>query len=320
VEVLETVEPTAEIIQNCINLKKKGYLIILDDFIFDPKYATLVEIADIIKVDFIHTSKQERKNILQQLNSKKLKFLAEKVETHQEFEEAKELGYCYFQGYFFSKPEIISSQEIPGYKILHLQLLKELYQPEIDFNRLEDIIKKDVSISYKLFKFINSAFFGFSKQISSIKQALVMMGTNEVKKWVTVIALIGMAQDKPEELIVTSLMRAKLCEAVAEIMGLHRQAPELFLTGLFSLIDAMIDRPKDEILKELPIRETIKTALLGNENSYRKILDLIINYEQGKWTEFSEKIRDLMLEESEVPNLFIKSATWTNKIFSTYKN
>jgi EAL and modified HD-GYP domain-containing signal transduction protein len=146
------------------------------------------------------------------------------------------------------------------------------------------------------------------------------MGTNEVKKWVTVIALSGMAQDKPEELIVTSLMRAKLCEAVAETMGLHSQAPELFLTGLFSLIDAMIDRPKDEILKELPIGETIKTALLGNENSYRKILDLIINYEQGKWVEFSESIRDLMLEENEVPNLLITSASWTNQIFSAYKN
>lgn len=312
IEILEDVQVNPEVIDACSKLKKLGYMLVLDDFVFNPDFSPLIEMADIIKVDFLQTPYEDRLELARWFGSKKVTLLAEKVETREVFEEALEMGYSYFQGYFFSKPVILTGQDISVYKMNYLQALSEINRPVPDFSRIEGVIKRDVSLSYKLLKYINSAAYGFRTRISSIKHALVMLGTKEVKKWISLIALRGMLDDKPGEIMTSSIIRAKFGELLAPMIGFGEQSAEIFLMGMFSMIDAIVDRPMSEVVVDLPISDEIKKALLGEENSYRDVYDLILSYEKGDWSEFSRLVGKFRLSEMEVPKLYLDSLEWAN--------
>lgn len=315
VEILEDIEPDDETIEICKNLKKMGYTLVLDDFVTVNQISPLVDIADIIKVDFLKSSVEERKLLVEKIGLDRIKFLAEKVETEADFEEALKMGYSYFQGFFFSKPDIFSGQDLPAYKLNYLRIIREVNQPEIEFNELEEIIKQDIAISYKLLRLINSAAFGLNTKITSIKYALVLLGIKEFVKWVTLIALRGIGEDKPDELIISSLIRAKFAENLAPVMGLKDESPDLFLMGMFSMIDAMLDRPLDEIMTELPISQKIKDALLGIENNYKDIFDLILSFERANWEKLVQHIEAMGLTEREIAPLYFDSLRWVKQIF-----
>lgn len=179
------------IIGTCKKLKQNGYLLVLDDFVFTPEYMPLIELADIIKVDFLATPRKEKWQLIQRLQDYPAKFLAEKVETQEDYRDAIQMGYSYFQGYFFCKPIVISGKNLPEYKINYFHILQEINRHELEFAQIEAIIKKDISLSYKLLKFINSSIFGFRNRISSLRQALTLLGQNELTKWVSLLALKG---------------------------------------------------------------------------------------------------------------------------------
>ncbi len=312
VEVLEDVQINAEIIAACHRLKQNGYMLVLDDFVFTPDYMPLIELADIIKVDFLNTAFEERLELARWFGNKNVSLLAEKVETRAAFEEALEMGYSYFQGYFFSKPVVLSGQDISVYKMNYLQALSEINRSEPDFGKIEGIIKRDVSMAYKLLKYINSAAYGFRKRISSIRHALVMLGIAEVKKWISLIALRGMIDDKPDEIMTSSVIRAKFGELLAPMIGYKEQSAEIFLMGMFSMIDAIVDRPMSEVVSELPISEEIKMALMGERNHYRDVYELILSYEKGDWDELSRFVNRFRLNEIEIPRLYYDSLEWVN--------
>jgi len=312
VEILESVEPDAEVVEACRELKAAGYMIVLDDFVFDERYAPLIELADIIKVDFMTTDSAARKDMVQRCGTTKVQFLAEKVETGAAFQEALDAGYAYFQGYFFSKPMVIAGRDIPGSKLSYLRVLHEVNKPEIEFERLETIIRHDVSLSYKLLRFINSAFFKFSVKVESIKHALLLLGTRELKKWVSVVALSGMGFDKPQELLTVSLIRARFCEMLAPRAGLQERSSDLFMTGLFSVIDALIDQPMHVVLTELPLDNDIKQALLGRDNILRDVFGLVLSYERAAWTATSTYAQKLRVNEGELPEIFFDSVNWAS--------
>jgi c-di-GMP-related signal transduction protein len=317
VEILEDIRPDKEIIEICKKLKRLSYILVLDDFVAIEQITPLIEFADIIKVDFLKTNVDQRKQLIKDVGTDHVKFLAEKVETEEEFSMAAEMGYSYFQGYFFSKPTIYKGRDLPSYKLNYLRIIQEVNQPEISFNQLEAIIKQDLSLSYKLLRLINSAAFGFNTKITSIKYALVLLGIKEFVRWITVIALRGMGDDKPDELIVASLIRAKYAENLAPKLGLYEQASDLFLMGLFSLMDALLDRPIGEILNELPISPAVKGAILGTEkNIFRNVYELVVAYEQGLMTQLDNKNKLLGIEESELARLYINSIHWVNQIFN----
>lgn len=317
VEILEDIKPDKEIIEICKKLKRLSYILVLDDFVAIEQIAPLIEFADIIKVDFLKTTVEQRKQLIKDVGTANVKFLAEKVETEEEFNMAVEMGYSYFQGYFFSKPMIYKGRDLPSYKLNYLRIIQEVNQPEISFNQLEAIIKQDLSLSYKLLRLINSAAFGFNTKITSIKYALVLLGIKEFVRWITLIALRGMGDDKPDELIVASLIRAKYAENLAPKLGLYEQASDLFLMGLFSLMDALLDRPIGEILNELPISSSVKGAILGTEKSIlRDVYELVVAYEQGLMTQLDNKNKLLGIEESELARLYINSIHWVNQIFN----
>jgi len=315
VEILETVEPDPEIISACNKLKQAGYLLAVDDFVYDEKYKPLLNLVDFVKIDFLVTRGDGRKKLLDQYASSGIRFLAEKVENPDEHKEALDLGYSYFQGYFFCKPTIISGKDIPAYKLHYLKILQAIHRPEIDFVKLGEIIKLEISLSFKLLRYINSAYFGLRNKITSITQALTLLGENEVKKWVSLIALANMGEDKPEELIVQAMIRAKFCESLAASAGFLQQADNLFLMGMFSLIDTILSRPLDEILKEIPIADEIKDALLGQRNRLRDVYDFALICEKGDWEKLPEQTAKLGIREARAYQLYLDALKWSYQCF-----
>jgi len=315
VEVLETVELDEEIVAACDKLKQLGYLLVLDDFALKMKFNPLIEMADIIKVDFLETDVEERRSLVKWFGTKKLKFLAEKVETREAFDQALEMGYTYFQGYFFSKPVILSGKDVPGYKVNYIRIMHEINKPDPDIDQIENIFKGDVSFSYKLLRCINSAAFGLRTKVTSIKHALILMGHRELRKWVSLIVLLGLGEDKPQELITISIIRAKFCELLAPGVGLKDRVSDLFLMGLFSMIDAFVSRPMAELLEELPISDDIKDALLGKGGPLEKMYELVLSYEKGDWKKFSLLAADLNLDEESVPAIYFESLEWSREVF-----
>lgn len=315
-EILENVEPDEAVLVACRELKESGYMIALDDFVYEDKYRPFIELADFIKVDFLESDLKRSGELVRQCSDKGIKFLAEKVETKEVFDQALAMGYEYFQGFFFSKPVIVTNRDISPYKLHYLKVLQEIHKPDMDFVQLETIVKKDVSMSYKLLRYINSPFFGTRFQIHSIQQALMLLGEKEIRKWATLIALATMADNKPLELVVHAIIRANICEALAEKAGKPDQAQDLFLMGMFSLIDAIMDRPLDDVLRDMPIASGLKDALLGKANWHRNILDLVLSHEQADWKAFSECCATLGMAEEEFPQIYLEAIKWAQGSFS----
>ncbi|MDF2565469.1 MAG: diguanylate phosphodiesterase [Massilibacillus sp.] len=315
IEILEDIIPDEEIITACKKLKKSGYLIILDDFVFTQSYLPLIELADIIKVDFRNTSPNECRDIIQRLRSYPIRFLAEKVETQEEFQSARHMGYSYFQGYFFCKPLILSGKTLPSYKTNYLRILREINQPELDFKKIEAIIKQDVSLSYKLLKFINSSIFGFKTKISSLQHALTLLGQKEITKWISLIALKGVADDKPSELILNSLIRARFAEKLASIKMSEQRSSDAFLMGMLSHIDVLLDRPLNAILNEISLDEDIKQALIEKEHNQFFVLYMLIKtYESGDWKAYNNYLNELGIDEHAVLKAYRESLIWAHDL------
>jgi EAL and modified HD-GYP domain-containing signal transduction protein len=315
VELLEEIVPDPEVLAACQKLKSAGYLLALDDFVYAENLKPLILISNIIKVDFLQTVGPERQSLLQRFAPLGIKFLAEKVETQEEYQSAFSMGYDYFQGYFFSKPLILQGKDIPGFKLNYLRILQEINRPELDFEQIEGIIKRDVALSYKLLRYINSPFFGWRREISSIKHALALLGDRNFKKWASLMALSSMGQDKPAELVINAMVRAKLCEAIAPKVDLKHREQDLFLLGMFSLLDALVDRPLTEILAEIPIAEDVKRTLLGERGGpFADVYQTVIAYEKGDWENFSKGTALLKLDENEIPKLYIEALDWANSI------
>lgn len=312
IELLETIQPEPEVISVCRKLKDNGYILALDDFQYVPDYQPLIDLADIIKVDFLLTKGHERKEVIRRSGDKRIKYLAEKIESYDEYKEAVALGYTYFQGFFFCRPLIVSGKDVPSYKLNLFQALQELNQSYMDVQKIESIIMRDVSLTYKLLRFINSAAFGIPGEIRSIRQALLLLGVVEVKKWMSLIVLSQIGSDSPEELLTNSIVRAKFCETIADQTRLKYRKYDFFLMGLFSYIDIFLNRPMVEILAELPIAADIKDALLGVPNELRQVLDLIIMYEQGKWESVTEISDKLAIGPGKILPDYLNAIKWVN--------
>ncbi|AWI03267.1 EAL and HDOD domain-containing protein [Clostridium drakei] len=314
IEILEDVYPSKKIILECKKLKKQGYTIALDDFIFDEKHINLIQIADIVKVDFSITKGYERKDIIKKVNSNNIKFLAEKVETIDEFNEAKSLGYSYFQGYYFSKPIILSGKDIPHDKLINFKILKELTKENLDIEGLEKLILIDISLSFKLLRLVNSTAFSLKNKVNSIKQAISLLGEREIKKWIYVVIIRSLAENKPNELINCTLIRAKFAELLCIKMGLKYKSYSSYITGLLSFIDVILNQPIEIIIKDLCLSVEIKDALLNKENILSSIIKLITFYEKGLWHEVDLYSKKLNVSDEDLSLCYFESLNWLKQL------
>ena len=315
IEVLENIEPDDEVVCALRRLKQAGYLIVLDDFVVSEKVQPFIDLADIIKVDFLGTPSSARRSVVSQFSGQGIRFLAEKVETREDFEEAVEAGYRYFQGYFFCRPQIVAGTSIPAFKLHYLNLLRAIARPDLDMSEVESIIQSEVSLTYKLMRLVNSALFPFTTEIHSVRHALLLLGQQEVKKWASVVALLSTAQDKPHELTLTSLTRAQCCELLATALRRSSDGPEFFLMGLLSLMDALLGRPMSELLEQIALPEETRIALSGGDNPLRTAYELISSYERADWRAVSEYASRLRLTESEFFAAYLESLRWANNVF-----
>jgi EAL and modified HD-GYP domain-containing signal transduction protein len=315
IEILETVEPDAEVLAACRRLKDLGYVIALDDFVYSEKFQPFVELADIIKVDFKLSGLDDRQQAVAKFAPLGIQLLAEKVETRAEFAEARDSGYVYFQGYFFCKPQIVPSRHIPAFKLHYLRILQAISKPELDRNEIVALIDREVSLCYKLLRLVNSALFGFMRDIGSTRHALELLGDRALAKWATVAAVLGIAGNEPSELVLTALTRGWCCELLAANLGTRQDEQCMFLLGVFSLMEAMLGLPISEIVAEIALPDTVRAALLGRPNRYREILDLVKAVEAGSWSEVSKFALGLRLDESQLSAAYLEAVDWAQKVF-----
>lgn len=284
VEILETVQPTPAILEAVQELKDEGYKIALDDFVLLPGYEPLIDMADIIKVDFRITGDPEERKRLREILPGHVRLLAEKIETEEEFHQALEYGYVLFQGYFFCKPVVLHKKKLTSNALSQIRLLKEVNRQDFDFSAIINVISSDTNLVHKLLTYINSVGIGLTYHISNLRQAAVLLGSGGIRRWVTLISLQTFSEDKPPELFTISLLRAKFCELIAHEIKRPDLTPDTgFLLGMFSLLDVLLSQPMEEVLKEVGLSSELNAALLGEDNILRHVLDLVIAYEQGDW-------------------------------------
>jgi EAL and modified HD-GYP domain-containing signal transduction protein len=314
VEILENVQPDQEIIDACRRLKQAGYMIALDDFVDSPAWAPLVALADIIKVDFRLTEPKEQHAIVSRYEGKNIRMLAEKVETQEEFAAGMQMGYSLFQGYFFCRPEMMQHRSMPSSKLAYLQLLQAATAPEFDIQELALKIKHEASLTFRLLRYLNSAAFSLRSEIHSVPHALSMLGERELRKWIAVVSVGVLADGKPDELMTVPLVRGRFCELLAPLAGMAGHANDLFLMGLLSVMDAILDRPLDSILAELPVRGEIKDALQARTGLYWQLLELAIAHERADWEKVSALASKTGMKEDQVSALYITAVDWSTAL------
>jgi EAL and modified HD-GYP domain-containing signal transduction protein len=313
IELLETVAPTAEVIHACERLKGAGYRLALDDFVYQASLDPLLELADVVKIDFRQDESRSEKSIA--LASRYgAKLLAEKVETQEERAEADQLGFELFQGYFFCQPELIRSKMPGPSRANYLRLLKEVGQRDLEFDRIEAIIRQEVAFSIRLLRYLNSAGFGWRHEVDTINHALRLLGVRQVQKWVSAVATVGLGEGKPPELVATALLRARLAELLAEPVGLSRADLQLFFTGLFSVMDAVMDQPLDEVVGSMGLSPEVAAGLLRREPPFGPVIDLIVAQERGEWDRMEALASRLGAPADQVQQAYRAASTWASSL------
>ncbi len=313
-ELLETIDVDQETIAACRRLKQMGYLIALDDFRDSPAWRPLVLLADFIKVDILATSVQEQHRLARDCAGRGVRLLAEKVETYDDFRRTLGMGYAYFQGYFFSRPEILTRHDIPANKLNYLRVLQAANRPQLDANEVAQRIKEEASLSYRLLRYLNSPAFFLASEVRSIPHALSMLGERGIRKWISLVAIACMGEDKPQELLVLPLVRARFCEILAPPAHLAEASNDLFLLGLLSAIDAILDMRMEDVLKEIAIRPEIRDALLGGHNLLSEVFDLALQYEKGAWEGIDEALARLGVSPDALAGAFVQAVDWARGV------
>ena len=316
IEILESTEPDLEVVRACRRLKSAGFTIALDDFVGAASWGPLVDLADCIKVDFLATDAELQLRFCREYSKRNIRMLAEKVETYADFDRAREYGYNLFQGYFFSRPEILTRHDVPAYKLNYLRVLQTANRAELDQSEISDCIKAEASLSYRLLRYLNSPAFFLVTEVRSIQHALMLLGERGIRRWVSLVAIACMGEDKPQELLLLPLVRARFCELLAPLADKEGAANDLFLLGLLSAIDAILDMKIEDILKEIPIRSEIREALLGEQNELRRIYDVALHYERAEWQAFERAARQIGIPVEAVSDLYVRSMEWAAAVLA----
>jgi len=297
IEILETVDPTPEILQALNNLKSAGYTLALDDFVGQPEHAPFLELADIIKVDVLGTPPEELPGLATRLGGGKRLLLAEKVEDEAMHQKTKDLGFKLFQGFFFKRPEVVAGRKMSSSEMSKLKLLKELADEDFDPGVVAKIIESDLSLSYRLLRYINSASFGRVDPIDSIRQAMMVLGQRNLAKWLQAVLMSDLnPSPKGKELVFMSVRRAKFLELLGRLLHHPPAKPDsLFVLGLFSLLDSLLGQPMEEVLEGLPLSPELAEALKGGQGQAGELLNLAQDMEHADWKAVEDILDELKL-------------------------
>jgi c-di-GMP-related signal transduction protein len=300
----------AEVVDACKALRAAGFAIALDGYQPRPELIPLLPLADYIKIDVAAAGHAASLAALASLPARRI---AEKVETHEAFAAARAAGFTLFQGYFFCRPEVLAAKDVRGFRVHHLRFLREINQPEIRFDRLEEIIKADVSISLRLLRYLNSAAFSWRTKVTSIKQALVALGELHFRKWAALVAIAGLGEGRPSELVRASLVRARFCELLAGELRQPARPIDLFFTGLLSLVDALAGRPLAQVIAEVALSPAVAQALLGDGSVLGQALAMAKAYEHASWPEVRRIADELKIDPHHLPAQYHDALAWADR-------
>jgi len=314
VEVLESVPADPDVVAACRSLKAAGYMIALDDYVANDPREALVGIADIIKVEMQLTTEPERVAMIKRFEPWGCRMLAEKIETHAEFVRARDQGFEYFQGYFFRRPEMMNTHDMPANQMNYLRMLQEVSRPDLKLDELEKLVKAEASVCYRLLRYLNSAMFEFQSEIHSVRHALSILGERDVRRWVRLVAAVGAGQEKTSDLVLSALVRGRFGELLGPRVA-HGES-DLFLLGLLSLIDAMLEMPMAEVLEKIPLDHETKTVLLGQACMLRPVFQLMLAHESGEWKAAEELSGSLRVDSEEVAGFYWQAQQWAREVSS----
>jgi c-di-GMP phosphodiesterase len=305
-EILENVEPSPQIIEAVASLSQQGYTIALDDFVFHDRFRPFLELADIVKIDVLGKSEEQLQQETRWLRDYRVRLLAEKVESRATFETCKQIGFFYFQGFFFYRPDIVRGREIPGNRAALLELLGKIQDPHISLKRLVAYIRNDLSLSYKILRYVNSASVGLPKRVHCIEQAACMVGIDRIRTWASLI-IMATGKDQPTEMLVIALVRAKMCERLGQCLS--TDIPEKYFTmGLLSVLEVLYDSPIEDIVNRLPLPDDILEALTTGTGKMGAVLRGVKAYEQGEWL----KLKYLQLSPATIRDFYLEAIDWAN--------
>lgn len=313
IEVLERSQTTQATVEACRRIKDLGYSLALDDFVFNKDDLPLLEFADIVKVDFLTTSPDAQSSLIKKYGHK-IRFLAEKVETREDYSRAVQLGYDYFQGYFFCKPAMLYSKEVASLNVNLYNILKELNTIDPSFSRIASIIQGDLGLSIKLLKLANSVYFGSRSEIKSILHALSFIGANEMYQWISIMLLRDYTNIENAELIRLSFIRAKFMELLSRELQPAEDPSDYFFTGMFSLIDILLNQSMDQVLKGLPLPTKVKMALRGQDNAQHRLLECVIAYETSNLSDTGNEEIIRRIEPKKLITHYVDSIKWMNSL------
>jgi EAL and modified HD-GYP domain-containing signal transduction protein len=269
-------------------------------------------VADIIKVEMQLTSEEERVALAKQFHRTKCRLLGEKIETQAEFQRAKDQGFMYFQGYFFRRPEMMNTRDMPANRLNYLRLLQEVSRPDLDLKELEKLVKAEASVCYRLLRYLNSAIFGFHSEIHSVRHALAVLGERDARRWVRLVAAVGAGEEATSDLVLSALVRGRFGDLVAPHVP-HGES-DLFLMGLLSLIDAMLEMPMAEILEKIPLDQATKAVLLGQPSPLRPVYQSMLAHESGEWEAAAELSRALNVNSDEMASYYWQAQEWAREV------
>jgi EAL and modified HD-GYP domain-containing signal transduction protein len=318
IELLETVVPDPAFLKKIGALKDQGYTIAIDDYVKDYPHQEMVQIADLIKIDFFENSKEDIRAIVKDLKAMGKKLLAEKVESKEMFLWAKDLGFDYFQGFYFEKPSVQKHESMSQNGVQYVRVMSELNNDEPDYKKLSEIILTDVSLTYKLLKVANAN----AKPISPIKtipQALAVLGVKRFRKWLSLAMVQNLSEQETSELVKYGLIRSALLQSIADHSSLKRHQEELSLMGILSIVDGILKMDMTKALEPLPIDPIIKDTLLNRKTSFSSAMGLCFAYEKGKFDHVESFAKEIGYDLNLLPDHYVQAISWTDKMLRELK-
>lgn len=310
-EILETVEVTPAIVAQCQSLADRGYTIALDDYVPGSPAEALLPYATFVKIDVLALGYEALAEVTPTLLGRGVSVVAEKVETADGFARAKAAGCSLFQGYYFCRPEATSVRVLSANQIAQMQLMAALLRPDVSLGAIEDLLKQDTTLAYRVLRTVNSAAFGLRREIRSIRDALLLLGLDQIRKWASLWTLAALNRG-PSELVTMTVVRARTCETLGRAMGRGDQG--YFLLGMCSLLDVLLGVPMPQAIADLPVTDDIREALLGGTNDARLVLDAVAAYERGDWLGAIERAAAAGLEEDALADAYRTSLQWARAL------
>jgi c-di-GMP-related signal transduction protein len=307
-EILETVDPTQDLINACRELKAAGYRLALDDFVWKPEFGALMEIADYIKVDFTLSGPSERRDLFTRLSGAAVALVAEKVETQEQYQQARDEGFKLIQGYYFCRPTLLENRMVPPNRLSQLEILRLLQDEKVDLQELAQEVKRDASLTYRLLQLINSPVCAMRQEVRSVQAALIAVGEATFRRLATLAIASRLNEGQPPELLRMAFVRARFCELAARAGGMEHS--EQYLLGLVSLLPAMLRIPMSELAPKLPLREEVRQALLGVKVPERCLLCWLEAHERGDWTTCDMIVERRALNVSNLMCCYEQAVIW----------